>query len=1188
MKKNGLISLFLVLAMISSCFLFALPTFAESVTYDISAAQDGSLTAVYEPTTNTLTISGLGEMKNYTSYSSIPWYSNASGIHNVVFDDECGITNISDYMFFRHSNLKSINIPSSVVSIGYQAFYDDSALTEIIIPEGVISIGEQAFSGCENITSISIPSTVETIGSKAFYATSNVSNFTSSAINVEYATEAFGNSTWYMGKTATEKVATVPASQKYLYDILEVYGYEVTLEGTATEEEKWNSYPSNCVYDVGENEDSIKGYMNTTTKTLDLVGSGRMKNYTSTTNPFGVSIGSLRTVNIGEGITYIGDYAFNYYSSSSQTGYLTKIETLNLPSTLTEIGDYAFYKIASETTDFILYLPEGLEVIGNYAFATGVSGLTNNTQINLSEGLKTVNESAFAGFYSKTLELPSTLEYIGKEAFSINKGLIELDIPEGVTYIGDEAFEGCENVTTVDVPSTVEYIGSRAFRGMGNVSDFTSMSTNIDFGTTPFGETKYEMGRDLTENKIATVPASEVWMVETLESIGYNVTSVGTATEEDKWNSYPSNRIYNIGADGDGSNVKAYFNDSTGTLDVIGSGAIKDGAGTILSTTLRNIKILNIHEGITRIGNSGFYQSSSIYLQNVEAINLPSTLVEIGDSAFKYMNYGSSIDDLVLEIPEGVTTIGTDTFYRAYVSSLTLPSTLTSFGQQSSQFYVNDILISKVVESQSITSKHVKIYSDINVYLYSTNTGLLTLAQGVVDSETQIHFLDEPATSGVLDNGIKWTYDPETKTLSFDTTGASSTDIPSYTAGSQPWASSFYHYGTATRYDFGGVSSLGSGALLGFNYGGVGHIDYYGAGGASGLGAALASQTGVGSISYGGTSAGGSQGGGSTDNDNENTGGSTATGIEVYTKDYEETEFSQVEFPDAQPFIKDGIVYTPIRFVNEDLGATVQWNNDTQTATISFYEGEDIKSVRLQPNTNEMETEINGVKNTIELDATIILTEDRLFLPGEEIVKAWNDWEFSKDRSSVTLYQDYYTRLTPKKDAPSEDELNPEDGDIATDENISGLLKTFDSTAIIVNQSATNFKVTVPFVVNVNMDAYANVTTTEGLTVDNKCAWGPVLIKKINVITKEDWLLGDIENEDFINMPVNSKKIGLSINGSPVKTDGTMVLNDSLSSVIKYQDSKELFFDAKLPAQSKSMSDTVAGIIFTLDWDKVE
>ena len=118
---------------------------------DDSGTCGENLTWTYVEATQTLTISGTGEMSNYkidynTSAINSPWWKYMFSITKVII--ESGVTSIGDYAFSICEELTSITIPNSVTSIGGRAFYGCSGLTSIEIPNSVTSIGDDAFKNC--------------------------------------------------------------------------------------------------------------------------------------------------------------------------------------------------------------------------------------------------------------------------------------------------------------------------------------------------------------------------------------------------------------------------------------------------------------------------------------------------------------------------------------------------------------------------------------------------------------------------------------------------------------------------------------------------------------------------------------------------------------------------------------------------------------------------------------------------------------------------------------------------------------------------------------------------------------------------------------------------------------------------------------------------------------------------------
>ena len=104
---------------------------------------------------------------------------------------------------FKGSSVTSVDIPSSVTSINYNAFKDCKSLTSVNLPSSITSIG--GFSGCTNLYSITIPNSVKTIGSSAFSECTNLAS-----INIPSSVTYIGdNAFWCCNLTSVEIPSSV-------------------------------------------------------------------------------------------------------------------------------------------------------------------------------------------------------------------------------------------------------------------------------------------------------------------------------------------------------------------------------------------------------------------------------------------------------------------------------------------------------------------------------------------------------------------------------------------------------------------------------------------------------------------------------------------------------------------------------------------------------------------------------------------------------------------------------------------------------------------------------------------------------------------------------------------------------------------------------------------------------------------
>ncbi|MCR4901861.1 MAG: leucine-rich repeat protein, partial [Butyrivibrio sp.] len=419
---------------------------STDTTYSGSCGENATWT--YDTKSRTLTISGSGDMYDYSESSPAPWYEFRTKARILIIGDE-------------------------ITGIGSLAFYDFCHWDEITIGKSVKSIRGYAFNGhTGGIKYITFPASLEELDITALYYTCfSRMTFLGDAPKLSRASHVrdsvtLGRVVYYGGSNWTDEYALEFTRMYMLEDsnsVGNVYFYPLGQEVT-------DKCGDNVTWSLEESE-NYEGY-----KKLVISGTGAMYDYTPVNSaPWMEYRDLIKEIVIEDGVTHIGDFSFVQMTYNVKSVYIS--------STVKTVGKYAFSETYGKDS-FIIEDGTEFEWLDEYAFndvgdnITGIASAIKNSKVlgdsslfaidttefeNLELNVETIGRYAFSNCDIVTLKFGENTKTVGYGAFDYCDKLISVDFGSAAASIETDAFNHATAITSINLGENVKEIGKAAF-----------------------------------------------------------------------------------------------------------------------------------------------------------------------------------------------------------------------------------------------------------------------------------------------------------------------------------------------------------------------------------------------------------------------------------------------------------------------------------------------------------------------------------------------------------------------------------------------------------------------------------------------------------------------------------------------------------------------------------------------------
>ena len=442
-----------------------------------------------------LTISGTGEMYDYSEDYLAPWSEHCVEITNVTISD--GVTSIGSYAFC-YCSVKSITLPFGLKHIGISAFFYCPNIQQIKIPDSVEYIDPYAFSCCKGLHTVQLPASLTLISEELFAECDNLRNLSIPDTVTEIGANAFSKCTEFSLTGLPSSIKSIGAAAFANCGNIESLALPGTLEsigeaaftGTVIDKasfdgtpERWTAIGGDACCIAQDKIDFLEhicdfgsSWQYDTHKHWQQCTCGKTHNegaHTGTGDVCSVC-GAALSEALGSGSI---DGGLSW--SLSRSGALTISGSGKMPDFSSVANAVPWDKQKDKIQSAVI--ESGVQNISAGAF----SGCTALEKVGISDTVAQIGLNAFDGCTAlaefEVAEGNKAFLSVGGVLFSADKELLrcpvgksaDYAVPSGTVAIAGGAFKDCAKLESLVIPDSVTAIGKSAFENCAALKRIT-------------------------------------------------------------------------------------------------------------------------------------------------------------------------------------------------------------------------------------------------------------------------------------------------------------------------------------------------------------------------------------------------------------------------------------------------------------------------------------------------------------------------------------------------------------------------------------------------------------------------------------------------------------------------------------------------------------------------------------------